>query len=777
MKILHTLTIRYVQKHKARMLLTLCSLIFSITLISSLLLFQTSYHDYQNRQHTFLYGEQDIKINTSDTPTLFTILTKEDIQKQNIVYNDGTMKNQHGDIIQIKSISSYFTMQSFQIWEGAMPSKENDVMISQQYAQNHDIHINDQIQMDFTKSKLHVTGIYTPDHIASNSSTTDEILIYDTNKKTDGTLYIKLKDTSKAKLQEIAKQFPYAITPVSSNHTPLDYLFNFLILFISLFVFLFIKNVFQIMLQEKRQYLGMLKSIGITNHQLHLMYISEAFYYVIFSVPIAIFIVMLLVHMLLEKFSTAFLKLHISPVTFRLIPDFRIFLFIFIALFLIIYLVQCILHHQMKKASIIELIKQSTNSKTPKYKRIFHTNHIEKVIGKRYAKQSKSSHHAIMTALLISFTLIFTSSYLFTITKQNIQDQQGIHVRFRNTLPAQYKNAFTIFHECSTLAGVNSYQFHSDFQLDQITIPNNLRSSQASSLFSSNSSSIKFLVNTNDLLFNDDNFYLQNDFRFHDTNDSTRTMQFFDTNIHAITIQIPYIYNDQFLYDTLKLPITPANDTSQFHVIDVYQNNAIFCPEIYLSFHKMQEISKQIASLDIPVLLTNDMDLYGDSEVIQQSLASFQQKYPDWILESSPLNFDPSAMIDQLYYQMIAGISILICMICFMNILCTMINQMLMRRKDNALMLSIGMETHQIYRMLFYENISMILRTYLISIPISIALSYLFYINFLDASISFSYSVSIIIYTFIPLLIMILIILYTGYRIMKQKNVIELLYK
>lgn len=67
-------------------------------------------------------------------------------------------------------------------------------------------------------------------------------------------------------------------------------------------------------------------------------------------------------------------------------------------------------------------------------------------------------------------------------------------------------------------------------------------------------------------------------------------MQFFDTNIHTITLQIPYIHNDQFLYDNLKLPITPANDTSQFHVIDIYQNNAIFCLEIYLSFHKMQEI-------------------------------------------------------------------------------------------------------------------------------------------------------------------------------------------
>lgn len=71
-------------------------------------------------------------------------------------------------------------------------------------------------------------------------------------------------------------------------------------------------------------------------------------------------------------------------------------------------------------------------------------------------------------------------------------------------------------------------------------------------------------------------------------------MQFFDTNIHTITLQIPYIHNDQFLYDNLKLPITPANDTSQFHVIDIYQNNAIFCPEIYLSFHKMLEIKQSI---------------------------------------------------------------------------------------------------------------------------------------------------------------------------------------
>ena len=87
----------------------------------------------------------------------------------------------------------------------------------------------DQIQMDFTKSKLHVTGIYTPDYIASNSSTTDEILIYDTTEKTDGTLFIQLKDTSKNKLQEIAKQFPYAITPVSSNHTPLAVSYTHLI--------------------------------------------------------------------------------------------------------------------------------------------------------------------------------------------------------------------------------------------------------------------------------------------------------------------------------------------------------------------------------------------------------------------------------------------------------------------------------------------------------------------------------------------------------------------
>ena len=64
--------------------------------------------------------------------------------------------------------------------------------------------------------------------------------------------------------------------------------------------------------------------------------------------------------------------------------------------------------------------------------------------------------------------------YIGKYRKQNMQDQQGIHVRFRNTLPSQYKNTFSIFHECSSLAGANSYQFHSDFQLDQITIPNDL---------------------------------------------------------------------------------------------------------------------------------------------------------------------------------------------------------------------------------------------------------------------------------------------------------------
>lgn len=770
MKILYTLTMRYFQKHKARTLLTLLALIFSITLISSMLLFQTSYHDYQNRQYTFLNGEQDIKININDAPALFTILTKEDIQKQNIVYDYGTMKNQNDDIIQIKRISSNFSMQSFQIWEGSMPSKENEVMISQRYAQNHDIHINDQIQMDFTKSSLHVTGIYTPDHIASNSSITDEILIYHKDRKADGTLYIKLKDTSKNKLQDIAKRFPYAITPVSSSHSPLDYLFNFLVLFISFFVFLFIKNVFQVMLQEKRQYLGMLKSIGITNHQLHMMYILEAFYYAIFSVPIAIIISMLLVHTLLTKFSTAFLKLQISPITFRLIPNFYIFLSILTMTFFIIYLVELIMHHQLKKTSIIELIKLSTASKTPKYKRTFSSTHIEKVIGKRYAKQSKSSHRAIISALFISFILVFTSSYLFTIAKQNIQNQQGIHVRFRNTSPSQYKNAFSIFQECSSLPSVKSYHFHSDFQLDQITIPKSLLSPQASSLFSSTTSSIKFLMETNDLLSNNDSLYLQNDFRYHDTSDSTKTMQFFNTNIHIIPLQIPYIRSDQFLSYTLELSLTPADDTTQFPAIDIYENDVKLCPQFYLSFHKMQEISTKIASLDIPILLTNDIELYGDPKDIQHSLSTFQKKYPDWILECSSLNFDPAAMIDQLYYQMMSGISILICMICFMNILCMMINQMLMRRKDNVLMLSIGMETHQIYRMLFYENTSMILCTYLISIPISIVLSYLFYINFLDTSISFSYSISIIFYTFILLLIIILIILKIGYHIMKQKN-------
>lgn len=777
MNILHTLTIHYIQKHKATTLLTLFSLIFSITLISSIILFQASYDDYQNRQHIFLYGEQDIKINLNDIDALYGLLTKQDIQKQNIVYDYGSIKNQNGDIIQIKSISSPFTINTFQIWEGTMPVKENDVMISQQYANHHNVHIHDQIQIDSIKSDLTVTGIYTPDHIASNSFISDEILIYNTDEKSEGTLYIKLKDASKEKLSDIANRFPYAITPVSSQHSPLDYLFTFLILFTSIFVFLFIKNIFQIMLQEKRQYIGMLKSIGITEQQLHLMQLFEAFDYTVISVPVAIFISMVIVSILLKQFSTAFLKLTISPIKFQLILDIRIFLFIFIMLFLIIYLVEHMMHKQLKKLSIIDLIKLSTHSTVPKHHRRFSKKYIEAEIGKRYAKRSKSSHRAIVTALFISFTLIFTSSYLFTISKQQTQNQQGIHVRFKNTSPQQLTDALLIFQECSTLSGVNSYQFHSNFQLEQITIPYALFSPQTLKLFPSNTASIRFLLETNNLFSTDDAIYLQNDFRYHNTNDSTKTMQFFNTNIDKITIQIPYIHNDQFLYKTLELPITYPNDTTQLHVINVYSNDTIPCPELYLSFKKMQQISTQIASLDISLLLTNDIELYGNPDDIQRALSSFQKKYPDWILENTPLDFNPAAMIDQLYYQMLSGISILICIICFMNILCMMINQMYNRRKDNALMLSIGMEKRQIYCMLFYENSSMILITYLTSIPISIALSYLFYINFLDTTLFFSYPLSILFYTFLFLLLMIFIILQTGYHIIKQKNIVELLYK
>lgn len=96
-----------------------------------------------------------------------------------------------------------------------------------------------------------------------------------------------------------------------------------------------------------------------------------------------------------------------------------------------------------------------------------------------------------------------------------------------------------------------------------------------------------------------------------------------------------------------------------------------------------------------------------------------------------------------------------------------------MKKKEIAVLQSVGMESKQAFYMIFYENISYVLKSLCIAIPISILLNYVIYRGLLLNLRTFDYPILYIIIAIVILLSIVVIASYMGWKKIYKDSIID----
>lgn len=132
-------------------------------------------------------------------------------------------------------------------------------------------------------------------------------------------------------------------------------------------------------------------------------------------------------------------------------------------------------------------------------------------------------------------------------------------------------------------------------------------------------------------------------------------------------------------------------------------------------------------------------------------------------------------------YQMITIITVfvsgfisLISLICLVNIINTMSNNIRSRRKEFAILKSIGMDRKGLNKMLYYEALMYGIKAVVYSVPISLLINWVIHRQ-MNTSITLSYGIGLWHYIFVILLVMVIVLVTMLYvsRSLKKMNIIE----
>lgn len=440
MKELSKITFQNLKENKTRTFFTFLSVFFSVFLLSSLIILNNSKTEYINHQEIYLQGEYQLRYTTDTQSMMQSVVKKDQIDTETILYTQGFASLEDGTYLQISAIQDPVQINFGGFVSGKYPENENEVMVSKAYAERHGLQPNDTLSLSITNidkefnideldqqsfppsqtKEYTISGIFNGHSSIYDEKIAGQVLLLSSNCTTypvdEG--FIKLKDITKEDAEKIKTKLTNIGIEHLYNEVGFELLFDeqasfdpaTILLFIVLCCFLIqmTTNIFKISFNEKKQFIGMLKSMGATNTQIYALGFYELCFYAITCIPLGILISSFAMDQYLNYLST--FKNNIIPfaqevsISLSQIAGITLFNLLFLTLSCFYPL------FTLRNMNCIQLIKTDETKVSTKIKRTHtHSKHIERLITKKKPEKKQTS-----ASLCSAFHLIkCDSTYLF----------------------------------------------------------------------------------------------------------------------------------------------------------------------------------------------------------------------------------------------------------------------------------------------------------------------------------------------------------------------------
>lgn len=760
MQIMAKLTIKNLFKNKKNFILCFISVLLSCILLFSVGLAVSTFKQNQINNLIDTYGDYH------------AIIYNTNINEKDKLNDERILKYFY--IFQIKdnlySISDDFNLDIN--LKGKMPTNNKEIIINNETSSRYDLKIGDNFNID--GQDYQVVGIYTKNFLYSLNL--KNIIFTKEEENNNNSLYfVYLKSYKNIynNLRDIANNFDNSNLYINNNvlyslagRDPANVNFNdnttaiyflmtmFLCLILAFIVFFIIYNAFSISVNEKKKSYAMYKSIGASPKQILFSVFLETLIILVIAIPLGfllslgfVALVLLIVNNILSGIVSHIYTLEIYP------------LFIFVSLIFILVSTLFATFSVARMASSINIIEEVRQTKKFKYKK--ENKIVKKLFGITGAISAKSvtrdrAKYRITTiSVVIGIILFLTTSSLLSLLLYSIEispSDKYIYLQIN-------KEDYHIIDEIISLTSVDDY-LYSDGEF--------------------------YLFETDNKTYNISNNYLSVDYldsksyqnlrkQFNITNDSPMIIGNYINSLDESATK-PF-FEDEII--NLKL-----YDTENNYVAD-YQANVI------ADYGNLTKFGYNFSDILIPTLILEmkdmDMDyinLYISSEDylgFDSEIQTIINNYPNlYYTNNLVLMHNDIVTINcvKLVIYLALGLVVFITVV---SIIGTISSNLNLRRREFAVLKSLGLSNKQFNKMIFYESLMLSLKSLLFGLLLFILIAAIFLrITMLDET-TFEQFINVPLNIFIPpLLICILGVIVINYlsfliatRKIKKDNIVD----
>lgn len=545
---------------------------------------------------------------------------------------------------------------------------------------------------------IKVSGIYKGSDSINTAGISDEMIIYLDKKGSSGIVYTKLKNSAKTIWPDLKETILQEDTQVhmglqtgineygehlllgDKETNPIEQTFQVIIVVIFIMMIFLICNLFTISLEEKRKYIGILKSMGATNKQVFSISLFEALLYAMISIPIGILISLGSTSFIIDHIVHQYMDNEIVPFSYRLMMEPSQILTISICVISII-LISCFISAKKNyRISPIALIKNHEDRHTKKVKSFYFTENlfgIESKVGKRYQYQNKTGRRSIFIVVTLSLILLFTGSFLMDcLGKLMSSDESSIVVNFKNIATSeQYKKLRSVVKQCVDVSDDATYRFESGFLLNDVKFYDTNKSwdIQQHLKMQIDTIQINSIETPTHIFKNDDDSILSNEIIYHTKDGEDMVYHYFKFDENGMFTLPLYSFENKKTVD-FDFKIVPDASYDFMQVEEVYEGSGheMLVPKLYISPHHMETLLKKMnhESVDRISLSSTIRFYHMDSDEIYANLQKVHKDNPGWIDDIQMFDDQASnASLDSMYLILFA-ITITVLIVSILNLLC-----------------------------------------------------------------------------------------------------------
>ena len=750
MKIITRLTLKDISKDKKNFILCFISVLLSCILLFSVGLAISTIRQNQINNVIDLYGSHHAIIYNTTTNE------KDKLNDERILKYSYIFKVENN----LYSISDNFDL-SFDL-NGKLPTNNNQIIISSNKSYLDNLPIGSSLKID--NKEYEVVGIYNSfelqklnlDNIViTKENELDSEAIYFIYLKSYKDIYNNIRDianslsNSSYSINNSLLYYYAGVDPngdYSSNNDAVYFLLAmFLCLILAFIIFFIIYNAFSISVNEKKKKYTMYKSIGAAPKQILYSVFLESIIVLIIAIPLGfilslgfISLILFIINSMLEGIATNIYTVSVYP----------IFVLVSLAFILVSTLLATLSVARMAGSiNIIEEVRQTKKFKYKKENRL-----VKKLFGisgqisANSVKRDRAKYRITTISVVIGIVLFLTATSLLSIALYSYEDSYAVsNTVYLSYAESDLNNISTeyIFDYISNLDSVKDYVFYKSGYYNYQTVDNE--------------------IGNISIIYVDSKNYekLKEKYQF----DSAAIFNILDDNKKA------------FNQENITLTLTPTSSYANQESFDVTAkviNESGFLEDIYPGVFTtsifpimLLEQEKQIDNVTRVYIVSDDYLKLDQQmqELIENNERIYYLNYPAMYHEQVVSN-NCVKLVIYIALGFIAFITVV-------SIIGTISSNLNLRRREFAILKSLGLSNKQFNKMIFYESLMLSLKSLLFGFLIFILIVSIFLRIAMISENTFDSLLDIPLNIFIPPFIIcvigVIVIVYLSFLIATKK--------